>query len=70
MTKYATRVWNDDYEEKGNQLMSLANTYGCEEIKDRGRIVFFLFSTRQQALDFADEVFESYKINTKVIEWF
>ena len=70
MTKYATRVWNDDYEEKGNQLMSLANTYGCEEIKDRGRIVFFLFSTRQQALDFADEVFESYKINTKVIERF
>lgn len=70
MTKYATRVWNDDYEEKGNQLMSLANTYGCEDIKDRGRIVFFLFSTRQQALGFADEVFEGYKINTKVIEWF
>lgn len=70
MTKYATRVWNDDYEEKGSELVALANSYGIEEIKDRGRIVFFVFNTRQQALDFAEEVFESYKINTKVIEWF
>ena len=69
MTKYATRVWNDEYEEHSDNIMALAHHYGLEEIKDKGRLLFFVFNTRQQANDFANEIFESYKINTKAIEW-
>ena len=68
--RFATRIFNDDYEEKVNDINKLSSHYGLEEIKDRGRVLFFLFNSRRQANDFAEEVLETLKISTKVIEWF
>ena len=68
--KYATRIFSDDYENNESNINMLSHHYGLEEIKDKGRVLFFLFNTRRQANDFAEEVFDTIKISTKVVEWF
>ena len=67
---YAVRLFNEDIEKRENEIFTLANTYGVMEVKDRKRIMFFIFKTRRQAQDFADELYESYKSSVKVMEWF
>lgn len=67
---YAVRLFNEDIEKRENEIFTLANTYGVMEVKDKKRIMFFIFKTRRQAQDFADELYESYKSSVKVMEWF
>ena len=70
MINYATRIFSDDYESRESEIRTLANHYGINETKDKGRVLFLLFKTRRQANDFAEEVFDIFKINAKVIEWY
>lgn len=67
--RYAVRISNDTFESHNQEILMISNSYGIENIVDKGKVLYLVFKTRNQATGFVTEMFGTTLMN-KPFEWY